>query len=116
MKDKASFRQKLTIKVDEYKKTLNIAEEIEDIKNELEGYFYKREYVVSLIKVTKSPVAIGNCNSARTSIFVPYGIAPLHYRQLFINELQKLGFSEEHIELSVKEYPCFDSYDIKLKW
>ena len=116
MKNKVNFRQELTIKADEYEKNINIAEEIENIKNKLEGCFYKREYIVSLVKVTKSTVAIGHYNATHTSIFIPYGIAPLHYRQLFINELQKLGFSEECMELSVEKYPCFDSYDIKLKW
>ena len=116
MRHKANFRQELAIKADEYEKNINIVEKIENIKNQLEGYFYKREYIISLVKVTESSVAIGHNNVGRTSIFVPYGVPPMYYRQLFINELQKLGFSEECMELSVKKHPCFDSYDIKLKW
>ena len=113
--NKLTLKEKLTIKADEYNKNIDIAEHIKDIKCGLEGYFYKREYVVSLIKVTKSPVAMGHYSVARTNIFIPNGVAPLHYRQLFVNELQKLGFSEECMELSVEEHSCFNSYNIKLK-
>lgn len=111
-----SFREELMLRADEYEKNIDIQKDIEYIKNELNKCYYKRKYTISLVKVTKDTVAIGKYTEGRTSLFVPYGIAPLHYRQLFVNELQKLGFSEECMELSVEEHSCFDSYEIKLKW
>ena len=53
---------------------------------------HKREYTISLVKVTKGSVALGQCTPGHTSLFIPYGVAPLHYRQLFINEFNKLYF------------------------
>jgi hypothetical protein len=57
----------------------------------------------------------GNCSN-RISIFVPKLISPLHYRQIFINELIQLGFAKEDMILSVKEYDICDYYNIKLVW
>ena len=111
-----SFRENLSLRTDEYEKNIDIQKEIENIKRNLNEYYYKREYTISLIKVTKGSVAIGQHTSGGISLFIPYGVAPLHYRQLFINEFNKLGFTEDYMELSEKECRNFYEYNIVLKW
>ena len=115
MSNKVNYRQELTNKANAYLENIDITEEIEDIKNKLEYYFDKREYTIYLVKVNEGPVAVGG-NTSATHIFIPYDIAPLHYRQLFIDELQKLGFSKEYMELFINKGRYSDSYIIKLKW
>lgn len=111
-----SFREELMLKADEYEKNIDIQKEIENIKRNLNEYYYKREYTISLIKVTKGSVAIGQNTQGRISLFIPQGIAPLHYRQLFINEFNKLGFTEDCMELWHQECRNFYEYNIVLKW
>lgn len=111
-----SFREELMIRADEYEKNIDIQEDIEKIKRNLDAYYYKRKYTISLVKVTNGPVAIGQCNPGHISLFIPDGIAPLYYRQLFINEFNKLGFTEDCMELCNQEYRNFYEYNIVLKW
>ena len=111
-----SFREELMLRADEYEKTINIQKDIENIKKNLNEYYYKRNYTISLVKVTKGSVAIGQGTPGRISLFIPHSIAPLHYRQLFINEFNKLGFTEDCMELWEQECRNFYEYNIVLKW
>jgi hypothetical protein len=114
--DKITFREELMLRADEYEKNINIQKDIENIKKNLNEYYYSREYTISLIKVIKGSVAIGQCTPGHISLFVPCGVAPLHYKQLFINEFNKLGFTEDCMELWEQEYKNFYEYNIVLKW
>lgn len=111
-----SFREELMLRADEYEKNIDIQKDIENIKRNLNECYYKREYTISLVKVTKGSVALGQCTPGRISLFIPQGVAPLHYRQLFINEFNKLGFIEGCMELWEQECRNFYEYNIVLKW
>ena len=111
-----SFREELMLRADEYEKNIDIQEDIEKIKKNLNEYYYKREYSISLIKVTKGSVAIGQHTPGCICLFIPYGVAPLYYRQLFINEFNKLGFTEDSMKLRERECRNFYEYNIVLKW
>ena len=111
-----SFREELMLRADKYEKNINIQKDIENIKKNLNEYYYKREYTISLVKVIKGSVAIGQYTPGRISLFIPTGVAPLHYRQLFINEFNKLGFTEDCMELWEQECRNFYEYNIVLKW
>lgn len=111
-----TFREELMLRADEYEKNIDIQEDIENIKRNLNEYYYKRKYTISLVKVTKGSVAIGQYNPGHISLFIPQGVAPLHYRQLFINEFNKLGFTEDCMELWEQECRNFYEYNIVLKW
>jgi hypothetical protein len=111
-----SFREDLTFRADNYEKNIDIQKDIENIKKNLNEYYYKRKYTISLIKVIKGSVAIGQCTPGRIGLFIPYGVMPLHYRQLFINEFNKLGFTEDCMKLWEQECKNFYEYNIVLKW
>ena len=111
-----SFKEELMLRADEYEKNIDIQEDIENIKKNLNEYYYKRSYTISLIKVTKGSVAIGQHTPSRICLFIPQSVAPLHYRQLFINEFSKLGFTEDCMELREQECRNFYEYNIVLKW
>ena len=111
-----SFREELMLRADEYEKNIDIQKYIEHIKNELTKCYYERKYTISLVKVTKGSVALGQYTPSRIALFIPYGIAPLHYRQLFINEFNKLGFIEDCMEFWEQECRNFYEYNIVLKW
>ena len=111
-----SFREELMLRADEYEKNIDIQKDIENIKKNLTEYYYRRKYTISLIKVTKGSVALGQCTPGCISLFVPYGVEPLRYRQLFIDAFNKLGFSEDCMELDEYEGKCSYNYIIVLKW
>lgn len=111
-----SFREELMLRADEYEKNIDIQKDIENIKRNLSECYYKRKYTVSLVKVTNGPLAIGQHTPGSISLFIPDGIAPLYYRQLFINEFNKLGFTEDYMEFYEQEYKSSYDYNIVLKW
>jgi hypothetical protein len=111
-----SFREELMLRANDYEKNIDIQEDIENIKKNLNEYYYKRKYIISLVKVKKGPVAIGQYNEGHVSLFIPKGVAPLHYRQLFINEFSKLGFTEDYMEFYEQDYDYLYEYNIVLKW
>lgn len=111
-----SFREELMLRADKYEKNADIQKDIENIKRNLNEYYYRREYTISLVKVTKGSVAIGQYTPGRISLFIPYGIEPLRYRQLFIDAFNKLGFNEDCMELWERECKNFYEYNIVLRW
>ena len=113
--NKTTFKQELALEADELAKMRDISEEIRYIKLRLKESVTNRVFYIHLI-VAYDTMAIGGHSSNIYDIFVPKGIAPESYRQLFVDELKKLGFTDEDIELSFSRNKIFDSYDIKLKW
>lgn len=111
-----SFREELMLRADEYEKNFDIQKDIETIKGNLNAYYYKREYTISLVEVIKGPIAIGQYPPGRISLFIPQGVEPLRYRQSFINAFNKLGFTEECMEFWEREYKHSYEYNITLKW
>lgn len=76
-----------------------------------------RSFTITLVKVkSDEAMAIGGYCPDRFDTFVPKLVSPLDYRQIFINELIKLGFAEEDMELYIQETDLCDYYNIKLTW
>ena len=113
--DKLTFKEELTLEADNNAIDIDISEHIREIKKSLKNCVDDRSYIISLIKYHDSLCIGTNCRNI-TILSIPHLVSPLHYRQLFINELIKLGFTEECMELSVREYDTHDAYDIKLTW
>ena len=110
-----TFREELTLEADNNASNIGINKEIEHIKKKIKECVDCRNFTISLNKIN-TQVCIGtNCRNI-TILSIPHLVSPLHYRQLFINELIKLGFTEECMKLSVREYDTHDVYDIKLTW
>lgn len=111
-----SFREELMLRADEDEKNIDIQEDIENIKKNLNEYYYKRKYTISLVRVIEDSVVIGQSTPGRICLFIPRNIEPLRYRQLFINEFNKLGFTEDYMELWEQTYRNHCEYNIVLKW
>ena len=110
-----TFKEELTLEADNNAIDIDISEHIREIKKRMKNCVDCRSYTIALNKIN-TQVCIGtNCRNI-TILSIPHLVSPLHYRQLFINELIKLGFTEECMELSVREYDTHDAYDIKLTW
>jgi hypothetical protein len=113
--DKITYREELTLEADKNVVNIDISKDIKHIKNKMKEYVECRSFTVHLIKA-RSAVAVSEYCPNIVNLFIPNLVSPLHYRQLFIDEFTKLGFTEECIELSISEYDTFDYYDIKLTW
>lgn len=110
-----NLAEKLKFKADMFELTLNVHNEMSSVEKKMEEHFDKREYTVELIK-TKTTMAIGGNCSNFSHFFVPYGVSPTHYRQLFIDELYKLGFTDDDIELDEFDCRSYTSYKIIVRW
>lgn len=110
-----TFKDELSCKAFKFETNIDIEEKIDFIKQQLNDFYTKRKYTISLI-VPRRTLAIGRCNTNYTSFFVPKAIKPEYYRNLFILEFKKLGFTDADIELKENfDFDC-DFYDIILKW
>ena len=110
-----TFKEELTIEADNNLSNIDISEEIKIIKRRMKEYVDYRKYTINLIK-NHGTMVIGGQTTNIKDIFIPKLISPLDYRQLFINELVKLGFAEEDMILSVNNYDNYDCYSIKVVW
>lgn len=106
-----TFKEQLSFKAARY----DIQEDLDYIKKQMETFYATREFTISLIKA-HTHLAIGSVNSNRVSLFVPNGISPKNYRQLFVEAFKDLGFTYADITLNTDSNEWFDSYDITLKW
>lgn len=113
--NKITFREELTLEADKNVVNIDISKEIEHIKNKMKECVECRSFTVHLIEA-RSAVVVGSHYPNVANFFIPNLVSPLHYRQLFVDEFTKLGFTEECMELSISEYDTFDYYDIKLTW
>ena len=110
-----NFAEKLKYKADMFEMDLNVHAEVCDIQKNMEKNFSRREYIIDLYKAKCTMAIGGNCDM-RSSFFVPKGVAPMHYRQLFIEELYKLGFTDDNIELDDRDMATYHLYKIIVRW
>ena len=111
-----NFKQMLTHKAEKYENEFNIEKEIFSIKKEMEKSYELRRYVIELWKILKGTIALGKYNVGRTALFIPYGIDPEKYRQMFVKKFKELGFTDSDIKLSTISDDKFIIYEIELKW
>lgn len=110
-----SFKEELTKKADRFEASVDILENVEFIKSQLEVFCTKRKYTISLVK-PRSTMAFGSCNTNHYDVFIPKQVEPHYYRQLFIEAFKKLGFTGEDIELDEYRSSDYDAYNIILRW
>lgn len=110
-----NFAEKLKFKADMYEMDLNVHQEMCNIKKNMEKHFNRREYVIDLYKAKCTMAIGGNCDM-RSTFFVPSLVSPMHYRQLFIDELYKFGFTDDNIELNDVDYDSYHQYRITVRW
>ncbi len=115
MIQKATFKQDLTLEADINASKFDISKDIEHIKNEMKKHVNDRVYTVSLIKPHQS-MAIGKYSPNHIDLFIPKNVTPEDYRQQFVKEFKKLGFTDIDIELYLQESSICDYYNIKLSW
>ena len=110
--DVMTFAEKLKYRADMFEMDLNVHEEVLHIKKNMEKHFNRREYIIDLYKAKCTMAIGGNCDM-RSTFFVPHDVSPLHYRQLFIDELYRLGFTDDAIELDDNDYERYHQYRIR---
>ena len=110
-----TFKEQLTAQADNFERSVDINEEITYIKGRMRECWASRAFNINLI-VTYGSIAIGNASHKFKYLFVPKQVSPMHYRQLFVVELKKLGFSEDEIELYDIETAHSHTYSIKVVW
>lgn len=108
-----TFKEELTQKANMYEKNIDITDDINYIKERMEDCYTDREFNIYLY-VPHTNFAIGHAHTNYASFFVPKGVAPQHYRMLFIMELEKLGFNEYELNDTHDRYS--DCYSIKVRW
>lgn len=111
-----NFFETLKEMADSFK--IDIKDEIDFLKTELESHVHMRCFRICLIKTTTTmAIGYGRGKSCVASFFVPEGISPTVYRNEFIKEFVKLGFDESDIktdETQVDSQTVY--YNIYLKW
>ena len=112
-----TFKEKLIERANRYQKDLDIQKDIRVIKDRLEISYFKRSFCIYLYYTkVRNTLAIGGNERNCYSTFVPECISPAHYRQLFVEALKELGFTDNDIELYEKDTEDFTLYTIKLIW
>lgn len=112
-----TFKDKLTEKVYNYETGTNIEEQVFYIQKQMEYFYTKRKYTISLVKPKPGQIlALGNSSSNCTSLFIPKSVEPAYYRQLFVNAFKDLGFTDFDIELSTNKDAYCTVYNIILMW
>ena len=110
-----TFKEQLTAQADNFERSIEIDKEIRYIKGRMKECWASRAFTINLI-VPSGPMAIGGASLNFHSLFVPKLVSPIHYRQLFVEELKKLGFDENEIELYDIETSHSHTYSIKVVW
>lgn len=112
-----TFKDELVSKLNEQQ--LDITNNIELIKDKLNKLFYKRTFTISLLETKPNrTVAIGgeSCYAPIYRDFIPYGIEPEVYRNLYIDKLVELGFDHNMIEIVNGQSKNCYTYDIIFRW
>ena len=110
-----TFKEQLTAQADNFERSIEIDQEIRYIKSRMRECWASRAFTINLI-VPSGSMAIGNASLNFHSLFVPKLVSPMHYRQLFVEELYKLGFTDDEIELYDIETAHAHTYSIKVVW
>lgn len=111
-----NFAEKLKYKADINDLNITVNKEMCYVEKRMEEHFDKREFRINLL-VPERTMAIGQNYTNMTEFFVPLGVSPAHYRQLFMDELFKLGFKGTDIELDESEVKgYYKSYSIIVRW
>ncbi len=113
--NKANFKEELTLEAEQIASNIDISEDMKRIKEKMKEYVECRKYTVLLIKPHDTMAVGGGCSNI-TQLFIPPFVSPLHYRQLFVEEFKKLGFTDDDMQLYVKETTYSDCYYIELEW
>lgn len=110
-----NFAEKLKYKADMFELDLNVVKEMSFIEKKMEEYFSVREYTIELIEA-RTTMAVGGNSKNFSHFFIPSRVSPMHYRQLFLDELYRLGFTDDNIELDEFDCRSYTSYKIIVRW
>lgn len=110
-----NFVEKLKYKADMFELDLNVHKEMCSVEKKMEAYFDKREYTIELVKAKTNMTIGGNCTNF-SYFFIPDRVSPMHYRQLFLDELYKLGFTDGDVELDEFDCKSYTAYKIIVRW
>lgn len=111
-----TLKEMLTEKADAFEKNIDVKCEMRIVEKDLQRYYNMREYTINLL-VPKQKLNLTDSDRNYRSFIVPGKVDPIHYRDLFVEELNKLGFTNKFIEcLRRDEYSNCDSYKIVVRW
>jgi hypothetical protein len=112
-----TFKDKLAEKAYDYETNTNIEEQVSYIQKQMEYFYTKREYTISLVKPKPGTIiTLGGSSTNYTGLFIPKSVEPTYYRQLFVNAFKDLGFTDSDIELSIEKDAYCIRYNIILRW
>lgn len=112
-----TFKDKLAEKAYDYETNIKLEEQVFFIKKQMEDFYTKREYKISLVKPKPGEIlALGSSSTNCTSLFIPKRVEPTYYQQLFINAFKDLGFTDADIILNTEEDSYCVLYNIILRW
>jgi hypothetical protein len=111
-----TFFEQLKQKADNIEHNINIQDKINFIKKEMESCAHKRSFTISLVQTT-STIALGHGRIGRADFFVPKGLSPDIYRNIFIEELLKLGFDKSNMHMDEDIFAGSTViYNIHIRW
>lgn len=110
-----TFAENLKFKADMREMNINVHAEMLEIKAKMEKHFEHREYTIDIYEA-KCTMAIGGYCDTCSTFFVPHLVSPMHYRKLFIDELYKLGFTDDNVELDDFNCNSYHLYKIIVRW
>lgn len=113
-----NFKEQLRELADKACNNLDISKEIEAIKCKMTKFYNSGIFIIEVIDPGSAKrFAIGpNYGCPKYITFVPKNTNPAHYRDLFVKELKKLGFTKEDIVINERVYRDCTSYKIILTW
>ena len=113
-----TFKEQMTEKANKiYETDYQIKERVENIKNGIERFYYKRSFTIYLISPNDKYFAFGANHGNKYEALIPKGTDPQVYRQLLVDAIKELGFEDDDISYS-EQYnnPAGSCYNITLRW
>ena len=113
-----TFKQELLNAIEEHKqRELHIDDKMKFIKERIKENFLVKSFMVCLVHNRSGrQMAIGSCSGNYSEFFVPKCMEPERYRDLYVDEFKKLGFTDRDIELSADYNDDYDTYYIRVTW
>lgn len=113
-----TFKQELLDAIEEHKqRELQVDDKMKFIKEQIKEQFLARSFTVCLVhNHSGSMMAIGSAGGNCSEFFVPKCMEPELYRDLYVDEFKKLGFTDRDIELSSSHNSDYDTYYIRVCW